>query len=122
MNLPKGKRRYIHGEQKDKSKIRNYKYHTNPRGEVTGITYQKITSQSPNDVNDYKKIIATTTDGLTKIGQKLLQQSIESYGHAVLGAQASDVNNHYIKHENSHSEHKRRPKHGYLPRYDTSSI
>ncbi len=32
--------------------------------------------------------IATTTDGLTKIGQKLLQQSIESYVYAVLGAQA----------------------------------
>ncbi len=33
--------------------------------------------------------IATTTDGLTKIGQKLLQQSVESYVYAVLGAQAS---------------------------------
>ncbi len=33
--------------------------------------------------------IATTTDGLTKIGQKLLQQSVESYVCAVLGAQAS---------------------------------
>ena len=32
--------------------------------------------------------IATTTDGLTKIGQKLLQQSIESYVYTVLGAQA----------------------------------
>ncbi len=29
-----------------------------------------------------------TTDGLTKIGKKLLQQSIESYVYAVLGAQA----------------------------------
>ncbi len=59
-------------EQKDRSKIRNYKYHKNPRGHVTGIAYQKITGQSPNDVNDYKMFIATTTDGLTKIGQKLL--------------------------------------------------
>ncbi len=32
--------------------------------------------------------ITTTTDGLTKIGQKLLQQSVESYVYAVLGAQA----------------------------------
>ncbi len=75
-------------EQKNKSKIRNYKYHKNPRGVVTGITYQKVTDQSPNDINDYKKFIATTTDGLTKIGQKLLQQSVESYVYAVLGAQA----------------------------------
>ncbi len=75
-------------EQKDKSKIRNYRYSKNSRGYVTGITYQKITGQSPNDINDYKMFIATTTDGLTKIGQKLLQQSIESYVYAVLGAQA----------------------------------
>ena len=76
------------GEQKDRRKIRNYKYHKNPRGYVTGITYQKVTGQSPNDANDYKMFIATTTDGLTKIRQKLFQQSIESYVYAVLGAQA----------------------------------
>ena len=75
-------------EQKDKSKIRNYKYSKNSKGEITGITYQKITGQSPNDVNDYKMFIATTTDGLTKIGRKLLQESTESCVYAVLGAQA----------------------------------
>ena len=75
-------------EQKDQTKVRNYRYSKNSRGYVTGITYQKITGQSPNDKNDYKMFIATTTDGLTKIGQKLLQQSIESYVYAVLGAQA----------------------------------
>ncbi len=48
----------------------------------------KITGQSPNDVNDYKKFIATTTNCLTKIGQKFLQQSVESYVYAMLGAQA----------------------------------
>ncbi len=37
---------------------------------------------------DYKSLIAQSTTGLTKIGQKLLQQSIESYIYAVLGAQA----------------------------------
>ena len=55
---------------------------------MTGITYQKVTGQSPNDINDYKMFIATTTDGLTNIDQKLLQQSIESYVYAVLGDQA----------------------------------
>ena len=38
-------------EQKDRNKIRNYKYHKNPRGVITGITYQKVTNQSPNDIN-----------------------------------------------------------------------
>ncbi len=47
-----------------------------------------MTGQSLNDVNDYKMFIATTTDGLTKIGQKLLQQSVESYVYTILGAQA----------------------------------
>ncbi len=75
-------------EQKGRSKVRNYRYSKNSRGYVTGITYQRITGQSPNDVNDYKMFIAKTTDGLTKIGQKLLQQSVESYMYAVLGAQA----------------------------------
>ena len=37
---------------------------------------------------DYKSLIAQSTTGLTKIGQKLFQQSIESYVYAVLGAQA----------------------------------
>ena len=76
-------------EQKDRHKIRNYRYSKNSKGTVTGIAYEKITGQSPKDVNDYKMFIATTTDGLTKIGQKLLQQSVESYVYAVLGAQAS---------------------------------
>ena len=76
-------------EQKDRDKLRNYRYSKNSKGFVTGITYEKITGQSPKDVNDYKMFIATTTDGLTKIGQKLLQQSVESYVYAVLGAQAS---------------------------------
>ena len=72
-----------------RDKLRNYRYSKNSKGFVTGITYEKITGQSPKDVNDYKMFIATTTDGLTKIGQKLLQQSVESYVYAVLGAQAS---------------------------------
>ncbi len=76
-------------EQKDRHKIRNYRYSKNARGTVTGIAYEKITGQKPKDVDDYKMFVATTTDGLTKIGQKLLQQSVESYVYAVLGAQAS---------------------------------
>ncbi len=37
---------------------------------------------------DYKSLIAQSTTGLTQIGHKLLQQSVESYVYAVLGAQA----------------------------------
>ncbi len=74
--------------EQDRSKVRNYHYSKNSRGYITSITYQKVTGQSPNNINDYKMFIVTTTDGLTNIGQKLLQQSIEGYVYAVLGAQA----------------------------------
>ena len=76
-------------EQKDRHKIGNYRYSKNARGTVTGIAYEKITGQSPKSADDYKMFVATKTDGLTKLGQKLLQQSVESYVYAVLGAQAS---------------------------------
>ena len=62
-------------------------YHKNPKGYATRKSYQKVTGQSPNDVNDYKEFIGTKTTGVTKIGQKLFQQSMESYVYAVLGAQ-----------------------------------
>jgi hypothetical protein len=76
-------------EQKRVDRLRNYRYHKNPRGVIIGITYEKLTADAgTNDINDYKKFIATTTDGLTKIGQKLFQPSIESYVYTVLGAQA----------------------------------
>ncbi len=76
-------------DQKDRHKLRNYRYSKNAKGVVTGIAYEKITGQSPKSVDDYKMFVATKTDGLTKLGQKLLQQSVESYVYAVLGAQAS---------------------------------
>ncbi len=76
-------------DQKDRHKLRNYRYSKNAKGVVTGIAYEKVTGQSPKSVDDYKMFVATKTDGLTKLGQKLLQQSVESYVYAVLGAQAS---------------------------------
>ncbi len=69
-------------------KIRKWSYSKNSHGYVTGIKYQKVGGQFPNSINDYKMFIATTTNGLTKIGQKLFQQSIESCVYSILGAQA----------------------------------
>ena len=75
-------------EQTDLKKIRNYRVSTNDRGNQTGIRYEKVTGQEPKDVADYKQFVAESTDGLTKIGQKLVQESVESYVYAVLGSQA----------------------------------
>ncbi len=69
-------------------KIRKWRYSKNSHGYVTGIKYQKVGGHFPNSVDDYKMFIATTMNGLTKIGQKLFQQSIESCVYSVLGAQA----------------------------------
>ncbi len=69
-------------------KIRKWQYSKNSHGYVTGIKYQKVGGHFPNSVDDYKMFIATTTNGLTKIGQKLFQQSIESCVYSILGAQA----------------------------------
>ncbi len=57
-------------EIEDRTKVRNYRYHKNPRGYVTGISYQKVTGQSPNDKSDYKQFVTTKT---SEIGQKLFQ-------------------------------------------------
>ncbi len=55
---------------------------------MTGISYQKLTGRTIVSTDDYRKFIATKTTGLTKIGQKLFQQSVESYVYAILEAQA----------------------------------
>ena len=65
-------------------KVRNYSY-DKKRG---GVVYQKLDGTRNGRANDYKRFIAFESDGLTKIGQKLFQQSIQSYIYAVLGAQA----------------------------------
>ena len=77
-----------YSEVRDKSKVRNFRYSLNARKNVTGIKYQKAVGRTIVGLDDYKKFIATKSVGLTKIGQKLLQQSVESYVYAVLGAQA----------------------------------
>ncbi len=65
-------------------KVRNYSY-DKKRG---GVVYQALSGTRNGRANDYRRFIAFESNGLTKIGQKLFQQSIESYVYAVLGAQA----------------------------------
>ena len=54
-----------------------------------GISYMKKGAQTIKSLDDYKLFIAEKSDGLTKTGQLLFQQSVESYVYCVLGAQAS---------------------------------
>ena len=64
--------------------VRNYSY-DKKRG---GIKYQALIGARNGHANDYRRFIAHETTGLTKIGQKLFQRSVQSYVYAVLGAQA----------------------------------
>ena len=62
-----------------RKRIRRQKYHQSKyRG--TFIEYEYLTGRSPYDVeNDYKTFISKTSHGLTRVGQKLFQQSIEAF-------------------------------------------
>ena len=53
-----------------------------------GISYQEVDRVTNNSDTDYTQFIAKKSDGLTPLGLKLLQQSVESYVYCVLGAQA----------------------------------
>jgi hypothetical protein len=72
----------------ERRRIRRQKYHQTKYG-GTFIEYEYLTGRSPYDVeNDYKTLIPKTSRGLTRVGQKLFQQSIEAFVYSVLGAQA----------------------------------
>ena len=54
-----------------------------------GISYMKRGAQTIRSLEDYKLFVASKSNGLTKTGQLLFQQSIESFVYRVLGAQAN---------------------------------
>jgi hypothetical protein len=59
-----------------RKRIRRQKYHETKYG-GTFIEYEYLTGRSPHDVkNDDKTLIPKTSRGLTRVGQKLFQQSI----------------------------------------------
>ena len=72
----------------EQKRIRRQKYHLTKYG-GSFIEFEYLTGRSPFDVeNDYKTFIPKTSRGLTKVEQKLFQQSIEAFVYSVLGAQA----------------------------------
>ena len=72
----------------EQKRIRRQKYHLTKYG-GSFIEFEYLTGRSPFDVEiDYKTLIPKTSPGLTKVEQKLFQQSIEAFVYSVLGAQA----------------------------------
>ena len=60
----------------------------NNTGQI-GISYMKRGAQTIRSLDDYKLFIASQSNGLTKTGQLLFQESIESFVYCVLGSQAN---------------------------------
>ena len=60
----------------------------NNTGQI-GISYMKRGAQTVRGLDDYKLFIASKSNGLTKTGQLLFQESIESFVYCVLGSQAN---------------------------------
>ena len=68
--------------------VRNAKPVMSKHAGQVGISYQRRGAPTIRSLDDYKLFIATKSNGLTKTGQILFQQSVESYVYCVLGAQA----------------------------------
>ena len=68
--------------------VRNAKPVMSKHAGQVGISYQRRGALTIRSLDDYKLFIATKSNGLTKTGQLLFQQSVESYVYCVLGAQA----------------------------------
>ena len=54
-----------------------------------GISYMKRGAQTIRSLEDYKLFVASKSNGMTRTGQLLFQQSVESFIYCVLGAQAN---------------------------------
>ena len=54
-----------------------------------GISYMKRGAQTIRSLDDYKLFVASKSTGLTRTGQLLFQQSVESFTYCVLGSQAN---------------------------------
>ena len=55
---------------------------------VLGIEYEEVERVVNRNDDDWMSFIKRNSNGLAKLGQKLFQNSIESYVYCVLGAQA----------------------------------
>ena len=75
--------------QPNKHDIRNLKYRMSAsNSSVLGIEYEEVERVVNRNDHDWMSFIKRNSNGLAKLGQKLFQNSIESYVYCVLGAQA----------------------------------
>ena len=76
-------------EQPNKANIKNVGYIGKSKyGGVLGIMWEEVSSVIPRDPKDWMSFIQDTSTGFTPKGQLSLQEAVQSYVYAVLGAQA----------------------------------
>ena len=68
--------------------VRNARSVMSKHAGQVGISYQRRGVLTIRSLDDYKLFIVAKSNGLTKTGELLFQQSVESYVYCVLGAQA----------------------------------
>ena len=69
--------------------IRNAKSYGSRFGGQIGIEYEELDKVVPsNEKSDWKKFFQDNSNGITKVGQLLLQKATEAYVYCILGAQA----------------------------------
>ena len=67
---------------------RNYKLDYFTHGGQHGFYYDLVTGTTYLSLEDYQHFIAPESNGFTSLGERLIQESIQSYIYCVLGAQA----------------------------------
>ena len=75
-------------KKKERKEIRNVTYYGMGIGGVIGIKYEEVTKVTNSSDNDWIRYIPQKGNGLTSYGLLFLQNAVESYVYAVLGAQA----------------------------------
>ena len=75
-------------KKKEGKKVKNAKYYgAGGGGGVLGIKYDEVTKIINQGDDDWKKFLPTTSKGINRCGQLLLQQAVEAFVYCVLGAQ-----------------------------------
>ena len=73
---------------KKRKEVRNVTYYGMGIGGVIGIKYEEVTRVTNLSDDDWIRYIPQKSNGLTSYGLLFLQNAVESYVYAVLGAQA----------------------------------
>ena len=79
---------FLAKKRKERKEVRNVTYYGMGIGGVIGIKYEEVTKVTNLSDDNWIRYIPQKSNGLTSYGLLFLQNAVESYVYAVLGAQA----------------------------------